>query len=284
MIKRISLILIVLLSVSCLNAQDTSSVKVILKKTVIESESFDKTLFRKLNGHRTGFLDIVIPISEKPVTIPTLVVPISLYTSSRITDNYYDENSAALLTASTAVNLGVTYVIKQIFKRKRPLETLDRIYFDKTFFLANDRYSFPSGHASTSFNTATSLTLRYPDNPYLITGFYLRAVAISFGRIYMGVHYPGDVMTGALVGTGTAILIYSLRKEIIKLKADIFNQQERKEIGSDKVNQYVALGSIIAMDLVNYFILGQRSKITKNMHLELGAFGNSNSINFSYSF
>ena len=248
------------------------------------SENFDQRLFRKLNGHRTSFLDITIPITEKPITFPSLLFPTTLFISSKATDNYYDENSAALMTVSGATNLAVTYGLKMIFKRTRPLQSMDNIYFDKDFHLSNDRYSFPSGHASTSFNTAAIIALRYHDNPALISGFYLQALMVSFGRIYTGAHYPMDVLTGALVGTGTAILTYSLRKEIIDLKANIFNEKDRKEIGSDKVNQYVLLGSLVALDFVYYFILGQNSNITKNMRIGYGSNLDGQSINLSYSF
>lgn len=252
--------------------------------SVTYEENIDQQLFRKLNGYRTSFLDNVIPITEKTITLSSIVVPTALFTSSKLNENYYDENSSALLVASNLSNFAVTFTMKQIFKRKRPLSSMDSIYFDKRFFEQNDNYSFPSGHASTSFNTATLLTLRYPDNPVLITGFYLRALAVSFGRIYIGAHYPGDVITGALVGTGTAILVHSLRKELIEFKASIFNEKDRKELGSDKVNQYVALGSIIALDIVNYFIIGQQSKITKNMRIDIGSSGSTNTINFTYHF
>ena len=93
-----------------------------------------------------------------------------------------------------------------------------------------------------------------------------------------------DVLTGALVGSGTAILAYSLRKEIIDAKATLFNEEDRKEIGSDKVNQYALLGSLVALDIVYYFILRQESKITKNMRIGYGSSLNGQSINFSYSF
>lgn len=252
--------------------------------SVTYEENLDEQLFRKLNGHRTSFLDIVVPISEKHVTIPSLVVPTSLFISSKLNDNYYDENSSALLAVSNGINLVFTFGMKQLVKRKRPPEGMDNIYFDKNFIEYTDRYSFPSGHASTTFNTAALLTLRYPDNPILISGFYLRALAISFGRIYMGNHYPFDVLTGAVIGTGAAFLTYSIRKELIDIKASIFNEEERKEIGSDKVNQYVALGSMIAMDLFNYFIFGLDSKITKNMRVDLGSTGSSNTLHFSYQF
>ena len=92
------------------------------------------------------------------------------------------------------------------------------------------------------------------------------------------------VLTSPLVGSGTAILAYSLRKEIINAKATLFNELDRKEIGSDKVNQYVLLGSLVALDFVYYFILGQESKITKNMHIGYGSTLGGQSINLSYSF
>jgi hypothetical protein len=252
--------------------------------SVTYEENLDQQLFRKLNGHRTSFLDIVVPLSEKHVTIPSLVVPTALFVSSKLNDNYYDENSSALLAVSNGMNLVFTFGMKQIIKRKRPPESLDNIYFDKNFIEYTDRYSFPSGHASTTFNTAALLTLRYPDNPILISGFYLRAVAISFGRIYMGNHYPLDVLTGAVIGTGAAFLTNSIRKELINIKASVLNEEDRKELGSDRVNQYVALGSMIAMDLINYFIFGLDSKITKNMRVDLGSTGSSNTLNFTYHF
>lgn len=270
------ILLCILLFSSVTYAQGTDS--------AYADENFDQSLFRTLNGHRTGLLDITIALTEKPVTIPLVLIPASLYTSALISDNYYDENSSYLLAVSSGVGIGITSGLKYVFKRKRPVESMDGIYFDKNFLRENDRYSFPSGHATVSFNTAASLTLRYPDNPYLITGFYLHALAVSFGRIYIGAHYPGDVLTGALIGTGSAVLVFALRKELIELKADVFHQKDRKEIGSDKTDQYVALGSLIAMDLFNYFILGQQSKITKNMRIEFGSVGNTNTLNFTYSF
>lgn len=276
MLKKIGLILLLSAVSFNLNAQDTAY--------IYSSDNFDQSLFRKLNGHRTGFLDLSVPISEKPVPLTLLIMPLSLYVSSRFTDNYYDENSAALLSASNTVTIAATLLTKIIVKRNRPMLSMDNIYFDKDFFKRNDRYSFPSGHSSISFSTATSLTLRYPDNPYLIAGLYLRAVVVSFGRIYIGAHYPADVLVGALIGTGSAFLVNSLRKDLIKFKADIFNQEERKEIGSDKVNQFVLLGSIVALDLVNTFILGRESTISKNMRIDFGSNGSNNTLNFTYSF
>ena len=58
-------------------------------------------------------------------------------------------------------------------------------------------YSFPSGHATVSFACATVLALAVPR---LQLPLYLLAVLISFSRVYVGVHFPFDVLAGALLG------------------------------------------------------------------------------------
>jgi undecaprenyl-diphosphatase len=62
--------------------------------------------------------------------------------------------------------------------------------------------SFPSGHASTSFAGATLLALLVPR---LAIPFYLLAAAIAWSRVYVGVHYPFDVVAGAALGTTIAV-------------------------------------------------------------------------------
>ena len=67
-------------------------------------------------------------------------------------------------------------------------------------------YSFPSGHTAASFAAAVILFLQLPKK-YGIPALIL-AVLISFSRLYLGVHYPTDVLAGAVSGTLIALAVH----------------------------------------------------------------------------
>jgi undecaprenyl-diphosphatase len=64
--------------------------------------------------------------------------------------------------------------------------------------------SFPSGHTATSFACATVLTAFAPR---AAPAFYVLALAVAYSRLYVGVHFPTDVVAGALLGIATALLL-----------------------------------------------------------------------------
>ncbi len=242
------------------------------------SENIDVKLFHSINNHRSVFLNNVISISDKSVMPNAIAAPLGLFAISRANDNKYDENSAIIMGSSEVLTVGFSYLIKRVIQRDRPNVYWKYIHCD----LENsptDRFSFPSIHSATAFSMATSLSLRYNDKPFMIAGLYTYALLVSYGRVYLGVHYPSDVLTGALIGTGSSVLMYSLRKEIIKLKSNVFNEDYSDEKGKG-INEFVAIGGLIGVNVINNFLSGSKTPVLKNTTVSTDLNSLSLKINF----
>ena len=94
--------------------------------------------------------------------------------------------------------------LKRSFERDRP-PVADPI--PEPLVETPSTYSFPSGHATVSFACATVLALAVPR---LRVPLYALAVLISFSRVYVGVHFPLDVIAGAVLGVAIAIALRTL--------------------------------------------------------------------------
>lgn len=241
-------------------------------------EKIDISIFREINKKRSPFLDRTIPVIDRTLLPTSIVTPPLMFFLARSSNSNYDENSAVLLGLSEVSSFIVTAGLKLTFQRERPFMCLDDVYCDEASTLG-DPHSFPSGHTAMSFAMATSLALRYPDNPLLIAGMFTYASTIAFGRMYLGTHFPSDVAVGMLVGSGSAILMYSLRKEIFKTKNSLFgeNKVDSQEKG---VNTAVLFGGIVAADLLNYFLSKSSTKIARSSAFSTSAAG----ISFQYNF
>ena len=105
------------------------------------------------------------------------------------------------------VSLTVAYVsssqLKKIFDRQRPATKYSFIdpYKNVT------ENSFPSGHTTLAFATATTLSLNFK-KWYVVVPAYLWAGAMGYSRMHLGVHYPSDVLAGAALGTASAWLTH----------------------------------------------------------------------------
>jgi membrane-associated phospholipid phosphatase len=114
----------------------------------------------------------------------------------------------------TFLNLAISSVAMEAIKitvnRKRPAEKYPNIIFAHNTIHGK---SFPSGHSSLAFSTATSLALDYK-KWYVVVPAYLWAGSVGYSRMYLGEHYPSDVLAGAILGIGSGYLSHWLIKKL----------------------------------------------------------------------
>ena len=176
---------------------------------------FDKHLFYFIN-HDLGnaFFDWLMPILREPRTwIPlyVFIIAFSIY-QYRKTGLYI---ILALILAFAIADSGSAGLGKHIFKRLRPCNDPTMASTIITRIPCGTGYSFPSAHASNHFALAVLLCLIFGKKwrwTWLLA--LLWASLICFAQVYVGVHYPIDVTTGALYGTVVGWLTYQLFKKL----------------------------------------------------------------------
>jgi undecaprenyl-diphosphatase len=119
--------------------------------------------------------------------------------------------ASASALASAAVALVANQLVAKIWHRARPYQAHHHVH---VWTARSHDPSFPSDHASAAFGIAYAVFLY----DRVAGGLFLAgAAAIAIGRVVVGVHYPGDVAAGALVGIGSALLVFRARGLLLPL-------------------------------------------------------------------
>ena len=171
------------------------------------AQNFDINLLKSINGHQSILKNDYFDFTSKSVTYANIAAPLGVLAAGLIKHDKQLQRDAAFMTGGFILSTIVTHSLKSIVKKDRPFVTYS--YIDKKD--SGGGYAFPSGHTSAAFYTATSLSLLFP-KWYVIAPAYIWAASVGYGRMYEGVHYPSDVLAGAIVGAGSAWLAYKAEK------------------------------------------------------------------------
>ena len=195
----------------------------VFKPTVIaQRQSLDVRILTELQEDRHDAATRTYQGISNTTQAIGLLVPATVLATGIIKNDNATIKKGFYIAESIAAAELVTFGLKYSIKRQRPFEA-NKFITSAASTNAAGTPSFPSGHTSEAFSTATALTLAYP-KWYVAVPAYLWAGSVGGSRMYLGVHYPSDVLAGAVIGAGSAWLMYKANKWLFKKKPQVVPQ------------------------------------------------------------
>lgn len=180
--------------------------------------SIDQRLFLFLNGLHTDWLDgVMVSITEMWPWIPLYILLLYL-----VFKCYGRRGWWILLAVAVTILCSdqlSAHVCKPLFHRLRPCfnpELEGLVHLPRG--LPGGRYGFVSSHAANTFAVAAVLTAALRKR-YRSIGWWLYAWAFisSYSRIYIGVHYPGDILAGAALGVLIGLILWKGAERYLRI-------------------------------------------------------------------
>lgn len=194
-IKNFILLLVFIFSISNSKAQDK-----------------DYLLLKDINSKYTPFGGGIMRGFSNSDTYVAIGIPTGLFIYGKVKKNPEMVWNSFESFSNQLINGVATTILKTTIDRARPFVTYpDDIH---KYSVAGSK-SYPSGHTSMAFAAATSISLQYP-KWYVIAPAFIYASGVGYSRMYLGVHYPTDVLAGAVLGAGSSFVTHYTFKFIKK--------------------------------------------------------------------
>ncbi len=172
-------------------------------------QQIDQKIFLWINSAHSPFFDnIMWLISGQIIWIPFFLLIIYLFVKKHKKKAFL---SLLFLLLSIAISDSTSvHLFKEVFKRLRPChnpQIAGIVHIVRNH--CGGKYGFVSSHATNFFalSTFSSLIIK---KPWFTFCSFLIAIIVAYSRIYLGVHYPGDVLGGAILGFIISIVIFKI--------------------------------------------------------------------------
>jgi len=210
----------------------------------------DKEIFLYLNGFHSPFWDtIMLMVTRKETWIPFFAIIIYF-----IIKNYRGKAVLVLFFMALVVLLGDQFsgLLKENIQRLRPVHQPEIEHLVHNVLRKGGLYGFVSSHAANGFAIFAFSTRVFRNRTYWFLLLFW-AVLFSYSRIYSGVHYPLDILGGAVLGWGIGVLLYQLMI-FIEIRFWAERQPKMATINLEK-NQSAIILLVFCVLMITVFIV-----------------------------
>lgn len=166
------------------------------------AQNWDINTLHKVNSWDGKFIRNYNKVISRTEPYIAVGVPVAMALTAWAKHDRELLKDAVYVGTSVAGTFVLTYGMKYLVDRERPFDRYpDRVHA----YSYESSPSFPSGHTATAFALATSLSIKYP-KWYVIAPSAFWACSVGVSRMNEGVHYPSDVLAGAAIGAGCAVV------------------------------------------------------------------------------
>lgn len=169
-------------------------------------QNADVSLLSFFNSNRLPIADTILKIITNTSFAISISVPLFLFGYALVKKSPVIRRKSILIFISWLITVLSIELIKRLINRPRPFKLHEHIQK----LSSGGSPSFPSGHTAEAFVIAFSLLLLFSTRRVILLSFALWAILVAYSRMYLGVHYPSDV----LAGIGYSLVIASTVKYI----------------------------------------------------------------------